>query len=270
MKPVTLAKSECAVKYAFLLGIVLQCVACGSLLPTAIPPNPTIMGFANFKVFMLRDDMSWEIGNTGVFVTVPAGFVSDLASVPQVLWSFGLSPADKYTRAAIIHDYLYWTQSCTKRQSDNLLAIAMKESDVGWLKSTSVYTGVVVGGQDSWDKNTQALSRGMPKIAPPQWREIPAGIDWDDQQKAMFTKGVRDTKVNKDLPYCKYGDSTNVPFDATRPASAKSYFNELGDLVTVSHVTRKFISEGGQIPPGGTITRQVLPAHGSPVVAPAN
>ncbi|WP_085940261.1 DUF1353 domain-containing protein [Acidovorax radicis] len=214
--------------------------------------------------------MSWEIGNTGVFVTVPAGFVTDLASVPPALWSFGLSPADKYTRAAIIHDYLYWTQSCSKEQSDRLLAIAMKESDVGWVKSGAVFSGVVVGGQESWDNNKRDFAQGLPKIAPPEWRNIPAGIEWDDQRKAMFIKGVRDTKVNKNLPYCKFGDSTDVPFDATRPASTKNHFNELGDLVTVSSVRRQFISVGGQVPPGGTIDLGVPAPRRSPVVAPSD
>ena len=42
-----------------------------------------------------------------------------------------------YTRAAVIHDYLYWAQPCTREQSDNLLMIAMKESGVSWFRRTS-------------------------------------------------------------------------------------------------------------------------------------
>ncbi|WP_199221191.1 DUF1353 domain-containing protein [Limnohabitans sp. JirII-29] len=233
-----------SLKNALLLGIITLSASCAAQSPVrspkkAIPPHPTVTSFADFRVFMLKEDMRWEIGNTGVFVTVPAGFVTDLASVPQALWSFGLSPIDKYTRAAIIHDYLYWSQSCSKEQSDNLLAIAMKESDVGWLQGGAVYTGVVVGGQKSWDNNKNEFAIGLPKIAPPEWRNIPPGIDWDNQRAAMYKKGVRDPRVSKDLPYCKFGDSTNVPFDATRPASTKSFYNELGDLITVSYVTRK-------------------------------
>lgn len=37
---------------------------------------------------------------------VPKGFVTDLASVPQILWSFGLSPSGPWIYAAVIHDWL--------------------------------------------------------------------------------------------------------------------------------------------------------------------
>jgi len=38
--------------------------------------------------------------------TVPAGFSTDLASVPRLLWWL-IPPFGMYERAAIIHDYLY-------------------------------------------------------------------------------------------------------------------------------------------------------------------
>lgn len=39
-------------------------------------------------------------------VTVPAGFVTDFASVPKILWSI-FPPTGWYQRAALLHDYLY-------------------------------------------------------------------------------------------------------------------------------------------------------------------
>src|SRR5262245_38142541 len=41
--------------------------------------------------------------------TVPAGFVTDLASIPRIFWS-ALPRDGEYAYAAILHDYLYWTQ----------------------------------------------------------------------------------------------------------------------------------------------------------------
>ena len=45
-----------------------------------------------------------SVGDNGV-ITVPAGYITDLASVPRSIWTF-ISPFD-VARAAVIHDMLY-------------------------------------------------------------------------------------------------------------------------------------------------------------------
>ena len=45
-----------------------------------------------------------DVSDTGV-ITVPAGYITDLASVPRAIWAF-ISPFD-VARAAVIHDLLY-------------------------------------------------------------------------------------------------------------------------------------------------------------------
>lgn len=62
-------------------------------------------------------------------ITVPSGFVPDGASIPRIL-HIAIPTTGWYGRAAIIHDYLYWSQLCTREQADNLMLIAMKESTV--------------------------------------------------------------------------------------------------------------------------------------------
>jgi hypothetical protein len=89
---------------------------------------PTLKPFTDSKDFMLVRDMVYVLGQTDISITVPKGFVTDFASGPKVLWSFGLSPHGKFSKAAIIHDYLYWTQGCSRQQSDVIMLIAMKES----------------------------------------------------------------------------------------------------------------------------------------------
>lgn len=39
-------------------------------------------------------------------IRVPAGFVTDFASIPRALWVV-LPPTGKYGKAAVVHDYLY-------------------------------------------------------------------------------------------------------------------------------------------------------------------
>lgn len=58
--------------------------------------------------FYLSDD------NSDV-IEVPAGFVTDFATVPRVFWIL-LPPDGKYARASSIHDYLYDNALRTKRR----------------------------------------------------------------------------------------------------------------------------------------------------------
>ena len=63
----------------------------------------------------LRDSLQWEVGKkgSGLWVLVPPGFETDLASIPW--WARGfLNPADaRFAKAAILHDHLLaakWTK----------------------------------------------------------------------------------------------------------------------------------------------------------------
>ena len=57
------------------------------------------------KTWTLRQELIYET-DIGYKITVPAGFVTDLASIPRPLWVLW-PPFGKYTRAAVIHDWLY-------------------------------------------------------------------------------------------------------------------------------------------------------------------
>lgn len=204
--------------------IHLPVSAAMGLAPKATPPSPTVKPDAKTRYWMLREDMAWEIGNTGEFIIVPAGFVTDFASIPQALWSLGLTPYDQYSRAAIIHDWLYWTQVCTKAQSDRLLVIAMKESAVGTFDEFAVYKGVQVGGAKAWSGNAAEMVAGFPRIAPPGKRDLPPNGQWESYRAVLHRQGVRDPKLAANPPFCRYGDSTDVPRVAGRPLAPEPAF----------------------------------------------
>lgn len=70
-----------------------------------IPPSPAVRAFGDNKFWITVEDMPYVIGSTSERIVVPKGFVTDFASIPQPLWSLGLSPHGQYSRAAVIHDY---------------------------------------------------------------------------------------------------------------------------------------------------------------------
>ncbi len=160
---------------------------------------------------MLYRALDYSIGASKIKVTVPAGFVTDFASIPQSLWSFGLSPNGRYSKAAIIHDYLYWSQTCTKEQSDNILFMAMKESDVGLTKATIIYDGVRLGGRPSWMANGDQRKKQLPRVIPIEYRDIPPDATWSAYRKSLVAKNVRDPSFPDNPLYCKLGNSTEVP-----------------------------------------------------------
>jgi hypothetical protein len=62
------------------------------------------------------DGRSWKVTkefdylvdfeDPGSAIRVPAGFITDFASIPRAFWSF-MIPTGRYGKAAVIHDYLY-------------------------------------------------------------------------------------------------------------------------------------------------------------------
>ncbi len=84
--------------------------------------------------FYLSDDSSDVI-------SVPAGFVTDLATVPRIFWTL-LPPDGKYAKAAIIHDYLYDNALRTKQETDKIFP---GRHDGAWRAEVETYCDVLGG-----------------------------------------------------------------------------------------------------------------------------
>jgi hypothetical protein len=176
------------------------------------PESPLVRAFGDNDYWIVAEDMTWTIGNTTDKIVVPKGFVTDFASIPLGLWSLGLSPQGKYSRAAVIHDYLYWSQTCTRSQADRLLVIAMKESNVGWFDENAIYTGVDLGGGGPWSSNMEERRAGLPKIVPENYlRPADPNVTWDNYRQRLVAAGVKDPNFPTGASYCAYGNSTVVP-----------------------------------------------------------
>lgn len=156
----------------------------GFLDATFLPPrNWTLDKELTFKSDAIKDNeveklrhCKVSVGDDGT-ITVPAGYITDLASVPRSIWAV-ISPFD-VARAAVIHDLLYEyinTQyktvnnsaaaedgPATKKErehyreiADNIFREAMRNSEPsvpGW-KIWSAYTAVRLFGR--WAINSSA------------------------------------------------------------------------------------------------------------------
>ena len=86
-------------------------------------------------------------------IIVPAGFVSDGASIPRFFWRIIGSPfRGMYRDAAIVHDWLYFSGKYTRLETDRIFKQAMKELGVSAWRRGAMYRAVRIGGANSWQR----------------------------------------------------------------------------------------------------------------------
>lgn len=128
------------------------------------------MGRFRDRIYYLDKEIRWSPGpgQDGPAVVVPAGFVTDLASIPRVFWS--LLPTDgAYTFPAIIHDYLYWTQMHPRDTADRVFRYGMDDMKVSGAVALAIQAAVSVGGGSAWANNAKLRQTGEMRLL----REFP-------------------------------------------------------------------------------------------------
>ena len=86
-------------------------------------------------------------------IHVPVGFITDFASTPFFSWSLGFAKNGRYTKAAVIHDYLYQTKLRTRLESDAVFYEAMMVLQVSKWKAGLMYWAVRCFGWLGYSKN---------------------------------------------------------------------------------------------------------------------
>ncbi len=83
-------------------------------------------------------------------IYVPAGFLTDFASVPRLMWRV-MPPTGTYGKAAVVHDFLYRTAGmATKAEADSVFLEAMTALGVNRVVRYSMYWGVRLFGGCSY------------------------------------------------------------------------------------------------------------------------
>lgn len=123
--------------------------------------------------------------------------MTDFASIPQPLEILHARISiGRYGNAAVVHDYLYWRQDCTREQSDRILEIAMEEAGVSFLERKLIYETVRQLGQSAWDGNKQARQSGLMRTVGPPNDQVPPTGTWDD-----YREWLRSTHAKEGLEY---------------------------------------------------------------------
>lgn len=126
----------------------------------------TVSPLGDGRTWFLREDFGYDVGceGSGQSIEVPAGFLTDFASVPRLLW--WLFPTwGRYGNAAVIHDFCYWEQTLSRRRADQVFLEAMKVLGVGWGTRGALYAGVRLFGWLPWWGTQRLKRRGLEKVA---------------------------------------------------------------------------------------------------------
>ncbi len=111
--------------------------------------------------YWLKEPFSYEVGElgSGLTLTVPATFVTDLASVP---WPLRLvfKPDGPWAKAAVIHDFLYDKGLVSRWMADRIFLEGMKVLKINVVVRLSFYAAVRACGWLWWRKGP-FLWRGM-------------------------------------------------------------------------------------------------------------
>ena len=107
-----------------------------------------------------KDDGEWKLiaplvyssSVAGWIFKVPAGFVTDLASIPRlplVYWLMG----GKANESSVVHDWLYSSKQVSRYMADCVLVEASAVIGVSWWRRVLLFAGVRLFGASHYGKN---------------------------------------------------------------------------------------------------------------------
>jgi len=189
-------------------------IASDARFPIGAPPAPLVRGFPDGSNWMIQSHVIHEIVKDSPYIViVPRGFVTDFASIPQPLQLLRgrLSTTGRYGNAAVVHDYLYWRQDCTRAQADNILAIAMKDAGVSLLERKIIYEAVRQFGQSAWDGNRTARQARMIRTVAPPNDQVPLTGTWEEYRDWLrATRATAGTEYRVPASVCAAADSVSA------------------------------------------------------------
>jgi hypothetical protein len=145
--------------------------------------------FSDGGHWIVKQPLTYVVGKSKESVTVPVGFVTDLASIPPALQSI-IQQNGPYILPAVVHDYLYWRQTCTRPQADGIFLLAMIEQNVSLVHRTAIYQAVSAAGSFAWDGNAKERAANLLRIIPADHFDIPFNTSWATYRAQLMKQSV--------------------------------------------------------------------------------
>lgn len=116
--------------------------------------TPLKLEYIDGRDWKVTEEFIYRIGSdtSEEAVKVPAGEITDFASIPRVFWRI-LPPTGEYGKAAVIHDYLYKHAVGTRKWCDDIFLEAMGVLKVSAWKRYAIYNAVRSFGWAAWNNH---------------------------------------------------------------------------------------------------------------------
>ena len=178
-------------------ALLLLAAACASV---TLDEPPVLSPFGDGAHWVVWRDMQFAVAAEGrppTTIVVPRGFVTDLASTPKSIWSV-YPPFGKYLAAAVLHDYLYWKQSCARDDADKIFYQTMRDAGVDQATQSRFYLVLAREGEAAWTQNRAEQAAGLVRVVPEQHLGRPAGATWPEFRRSLQAQNVREVSRGSD------------------------------------------------------------------------
>lgn len=170
--------------------LAMLALACAPLAHAQQPIPPVdFRPFSDGMHWIVRQPLKYTIGVSQDSITVPVGFVTDFASIPQALQSI-IRANGPYILPAVVHDYLYWRQACTREQADKVLLLGMIENEVKEVHRVAIHDAVRIAGGFAWGDNARDRADGFVRILPADRQQVPVNTSWPQWRARLKAEGV--------------------------------------------------------------------------------
>lgn len=125
------------------------------------------MAFRSTLQVVKHSPIRWEllapltyVSPDGHEITVPAGYVTDFASVPRLPLAYLLTGNTAH-RASVVHDWLYETGATDRREADRIFRLAMRDSGVAGWRRALMWSAVRAAGWVPWRRHRRRNKEGF-------------------------------------------------------------------------------------------------------------
>lgn len=131
-----------------------------------LPYAPPQMHYAFLGNYALDEDFTVTLD--GRTWTVPAGYRTDLASVPRIFWAL-IPPTGAYEIAAVLHDWMcsdgIAAGLVTSREADAVFRRLMAMAGVGPVRRWCMWAAVRLAAPWSAKRRPSGIFRDLPAVA---------------------------------------------------------------------------------------------------------
>ncbi len=149
---------------------------------------------ADGKTWVLVEPFAYDVGElgSGDTIEVRRGFMTDFASIPRLFW-IALPKWGKYGNAAVIHDWLYFSQERSREEADGIFLEAMGVLEVPRWQKLPIFYAVRWFGWFAWKRNQWDREAGYSRVM----GELELKSTVRSDRPGFIRQGIRHLRMRK-------------------------------------------------------------------------